>query len=160
MAGDEELFEDDAKPDEIEYEGYTGNAGPTLMYWYYKAVVVIWPKKLTLSITCKVGCDGVLDILECQATEKDPDVVRMLHDVLTYWESNNSRPVSMGFYWSDSVTSRLLELCLQVGGLEGFLPVHKTIFRRCQSLILVLMYSSEGLWLKVLGLLEKGQQPI
>lgn len=39
-------------PDEEEYEGYTGNAGPSQEYWYHVAALVIWPKKWTISIMC------------------------------------------------------------------------------------------------------------
>ena len=39
-----DLFdEDDDKPDEQQFEGYTGNAGPSLEYWYYRSAVVICP---------------------------------------------------------------------------------------------------------------------
>ncbi|KAG2428631.1 hypothetical protein HXX76_011338, partial [Chlamydomonas incerta] len=31
-------------PDEREYEGYTGNAGPSLTYTYHRALVVAWPR--------------------------------------------------------------------------------------------------------------------
>ena len=38
----DELFGED--PSKQDYEGYTGNAGPTLEYWYYRGVVVFWPR--------------------------------------------------------------------------------------------------------------------
>lgn len=41
---------DTGKPSEEEEEGYTGNAGMTLEYWYFHGAVVIWPKKAHLSI--------------------------------------------------------------------------------------------------------------
>lgn len=36
---------DDGEPDEKEAEGYTGNAGCTMDYWYRGAAVVVWDKK-------------------------------------------------------------------------------------------------------------------
>jgi hypothetical protein len=43
---EETLFDSDALPDEEEYEGYMGNYGPTVEYWYHRAVLVIWPRSL------------------------------------------------------------------------------------------------------------------
>jgi len=31
------------EPDDLEYEGYTGNAGQTLDYWYRRGAIVLWP---------------------------------------------------------------------------------------------------------------------
>lgn len=41
----QELFTRDAKPDEEEYEGYTGNEGATIECRYHKSMLVGWPKK-------------------------------------------------------------------------------------------------------------------
>ncbi|KAG2437784.1 hypothetical protein HXX76_005404 [Chlamydomonas incerta] len=40
----QELFPNGLQPDEREYEGYTGNAGPSLTYTYHRALVVAWPR--------------------------------------------------------------------------------------------------------------------
>lgn len=37
-------FEEDAGPDEVAYEGYLGNSGPSLDYWYHTAMLVIFPR--------------------------------------------------------------------------------------------------------------------
>ncbi|MEO1451065.1 MAG: 2OG-Fe(II) oxygenase, partial [Bacteroidota bacterium] len=37
----------EGKPSEYETEGYTGNAGMTVEYWYHYGAVVLWPKKWT-----------------------------------------------------------------------------------------------------------------
>ncbi len=42
-----------SQPDEEESEGYTGNAGCTMEYWYRKAAIVIWPKESLNAVLCK-----------------------------------------------------------------------------------------------------------
>lgn len=44
-------------PDEEEFEGYTGNAGPTLEYWYWKSVLVFWPRTNHLAIAKRAGVE-------------------------------------------------------------------------------------------------------
>lgn len=45
---DEGLFLEGTDPDELQYEGYMGNEGPTLEYFYHRAMVVVWPKTKTV----------------------------------------------------------------------------------------------------------------
>ncbi|KAG0618761.1 hypothetical protein M758_4G090300 [Ceratodon purpureus] len=45
---EEGLFEKKEDPDEFEYGPYTGNEGPSLEYFYHKALIVFWPKKKTV----------------------------------------------------------------------------------------------------------------
>jgi hypothetical protein len=40
-----DLFDSDSDPDDEEYEGYTGNEGPSLQYLYHRALLVIFPSK-------------------------------------------------------------------------------------------------------------------
>ena len=49
---------EDGKPDEEESEGYTGNAGCTMEYWYRKAAVILWPKQSLNSILCHYNLHG------------------------------------------------------------------------------------------------------
>ena len=44
---------DDGEPDEKESEGYTGNAGCTMEYWYRRAAVVLWPAEHDEDIRCR-----------------------------------------------------------------------------------------------------------
>ena len=39
----EALFHSDDEVDREDYEGYTGNVGPNVDYWYYRTCLVIWP---------------------------------------------------------------------------------------------------------------------
>ena len=47
------IFNDD--PDKQDVEAYTGNAGPTLEYWYWKSVVVFWPRTKQKKIVKQAG---------------------------------------------------------------------------------------------------------
>ena len=44
VLGGEQLFPEDRQPDQKKYEPYTGNEGPSLTYWYRRALVVVWPR--------------------------------------------------------------------------------------------------------------------
>jgi hypothetical protein len=45
-------------PDEMEAEGYTGNAGCTMDYWYRRAAVVLWAKEDEEKILCQYNFPG------------------------------------------------------------------------------------------------------
>ena len=49
---------DDGEPDEKESEGYTGNAGCTMEYWYRRAAVVLWPAEHDEDIRCHYNFSG------------------------------------------------------------------------------------------------------
>lgn len=53
-------------PDEKSGEGYTGNAGCTMEYWYRRAAVVIWPEGCEEEIRCSKNmadaCESLLDM--------------------------------------------------------------------------------------------------
>ncbi len=52
-----------AEPDEKEAEGYTGNAGCTMEYWYRRAAVVLWPSEEEESILCRYNLSGACEAL-------------------------------------------------------------------------------------------------
>ncbi|KXZ52696.1 hypothetical protein GPECTOR_9g742 [Gonium pectorale] len=62
LLGGDQLFRDE--PDTREYEGYTGNAGPELTYWYHRAVAVIWPRGRTTAPLEAAGMRVLLDELD------------------------------------------------------------------------------------------------
>jgi hypothetical protein len=118
----EGVFNEDDEADTVDYERYMGNYGPTLQEWYHTALLVIWPKKMSVSMAWHGGASGAVDIVETRAAEGDPDVVTMLRDVLSHWEGS---PGTVGRSNSsdDLVVSRLLKLCLAVGALEDVVRV-------------------------------------
>ena len=53
----------DFEPAETEYEGYTGNAGNTVDYWYRRAAVVLWPESDQLSMSFQLNYNESLENL-------------------------------------------------------------------------------------------------
>ncbi len=53
----------EAEPDEKEAEGYTGNAGRTMEYWYRRAAVVLWSAEDEETILCRYNLPGACEAL-------------------------------------------------------------------------------------------------
>ena len=104
------------EPDEKEYEeGHTGNAGSKLEYWYHRAMVVVWPKPLSVSVACKAGIPNALDLLESMLESNDMRFEDSLQEVIHYCENNHSEVWT--YSGGDSITARLLNLCLETDEL-------------------------------------------
>ena len=43
-----------------DYEGYMGNYGPTVEHFYYRALIVIWPRSLALKIALNAGVESAV----------------------------------------------------------------------------------------------------
>ncbi|MEO7100315.1 MAG: 2OG-Fe(II) oxygenase [Luteolibacter sp.] len=56
-------------PDEKEAEGYTGNAGCTMDYWYRRAAVVLWPTKDEEKILCHYNFGGACRMLSAMVSD-------------------------------------------------------------------------------------------
>lgn len=52
------------KPDQEEFEGYTGNAGMTLERWYHHAAVMLWPAEFRFDVLCEAGVESVVSGLD------------------------------------------------------------------------------------------------
>ena len=57
-------------PDEKESEGYTGNAGCTMDYWYRRAAIVLWPTEAGEEILCEYNFHGACQSLVRLAARK------------------------------------------------------------------------------------------
>ncbi|MCX6873452.1 MAG: 2OG-Fe(II) oxygenase [Verrucomicrobia bacterium] len=57
-------------PDEQESEGYTGNAGCTMDYWYRRAAIVLWAAEDQERILCQYNFRGACTMLEKLAAAK------------------------------------------------------------------------------------------
>ncbi|KAG0556322.1 hypothetical protein KC19_11G044100 [Ceratodon purpureus] len=117
-------FNEDDEADQVDYERYMGNYGPTLQEWYHTAMLVIWPKKKSISMAWAGGVSGALDVLETRAAEGDADIVTMLREVLSHCERELATILT-----SDLAVSRLLKLCLTVGGLEDVVRVFELLLK-------------------------------
>uniref|UniRef100_A0A7S2PCY9 Uncharacterized protein n=1 Tax=Leptocylindrus danicus TaxID=163516 RepID=A0A7S2PCY9_9STRA len=69
---------EDCDPDREEYEGFTGNAGPTLEYWYYKSAVVFWPRSKNLAVNKNADVSLVLSYLNCAPQTEVPSIATAL----------------------------------------------------------------------------------
>lgn len=57
------LFPDGADADERNYEGYTGNAGPTLQYVYHRAVAAVWLRSEAPHVAAEAGFSALAGLL-------------------------------------------------------------------------------------------------
>ena len=86
----EDIFEED--PDNEEYESYTGNAGPSLEYWYYRSAVVFWPYSKHLNIAQKAGLSYLTSLLLSKDTQQE-ELVQVAEIVVQIIEKEK-KPVS------------------------------------------------------------------
>ena len=59
----------DGKPDQEDYEGYTGNAGMTLERWYHRAAILVWPAEHRFDRLCQGGTENAVGGLEFMIQE-------------------------------------------------------------------------------------------
>ncbi len=78
---EDEIFSED--PSHKEYESYTGNAGPTLEYWYYRGAAVFWPRSMNVNIMKSAGMSFMLSYLE---TAPHPDKMSICKHIVTQLE--------------------------------------------------------------------------
>jgi len=61
-------------PTRQEYEGYTGSAGPTLDYWYYRSAVVFWPREMNMKVIESCGLSYMLSYLTVASAVEMSDI--------------------------------------------------------------------------------------
>jgi hypothetical protein len=54
----------EGEPDEKDAEGYTGNAGMEMTYWYHYAAVFLWPKKRHFEVLSSLEPDNKLEWID------------------------------------------------------------------------------------------------
>lgn len=86
VLGNSEVFS--KEPSDEDYEGYTGNAGPSLDYWYYTAVLVIWPLSKSIVLRCSsnfaAGVDMVFQLLKSNERNARTTALDTLWQVVDY----------------------------------------------------------------------------
>ncbi len=65
IIGDVEIGE--GEPDEQEEEGYTGNAGMTIEYWYHYGAVFLWPSRIHGNVLAMLDTNAKLQWLDFYA---------------------------------------------------------------------------------------------
>jgi len=88
-------------PIEKEAEGYTGNAGMTLQYWYHYGAVILWPKQQHAALIHSLDVPHKLEWLtyylqhwedaELHPQERTRQLLGDLEDQLAGWEGERSR---------------------------------------------------------------------
>jgi len=68
----ETMFGED--PTRQDYESYTGNAGPTLDYWYHVASVVFWPRSMNMKVLKSAGSSYVVSYLNVASPSEIPEL--------------------------------------------------------------------------------------
>jgi hypothetical protein len=92
------------EPVEKEAEGYTGNAGMTMRYWYHYGAIVLWPKEQHLSVLAGLSAGNQLewidyynkrwDLLEVEEKETARGLVERGFSQLRGNEENNFAPLA------------------------------------------------------------------
>lgn len=89
VANDELCFttpSQDFEPFEREHEGYTGNAGNTVDYWYHRAAVVLWPRGRAFVIRAKTQPRWALARIEkTLAARHREEALALARQLLPFW---------------------------------------------------------------------------
>lgn len=103
-----ELDEDDF--DDSAYEGWTGNAGQTIDYWYRRAAIVLWPRRAEVAMQFLYNYNAALASL--LALTKKPGNQAAVADTLA-----NAGSYLHQFKWDDPFPNRvqaLMQIALYV----------------------------------------------
>ena len=85
-----DLFtKDDHSPDKEEYHGYTGNAGPTLEYWYYRSAVVICPLQFVSNFANILGLTAMSSLCLVYKDSLPPMLIEVVAKNLVYVFNSN-----------------------------------------------------------------------
>jgi hypothetical protein len=119
--GEDEAFNEYDEPDKKEKEEYTGNAGPSVEYWYYKAFLVFWPK---VNSICLYSSAGLFSNAIAMVKESS-DLMKALSSLLESVEQNcKARQLT------DSNWASILQLCQ-----EDSMMIHTLRFIQKQQIM-------------------------
>jgi len=79
------------EPDEQDYEGYMGNYGPTVQYWYRRSAVVFWPRSLNNEVLSRAGQSFANSYLNVAPSS---EVLSIAKTVVKSIENGGSEPTS------------------------------------------------------------------
>ena len=111
----DELF-DDKDPSREEYESYTGNAGPTLDYWYYRGAVAFWPRSMNIKVMKKAGTPYMLSYLKAATSREKMDICNLIVKHLEEKKLHISSDILSGVCSNndDKLIARALKTCNRI----------------------------------------------
>lgn len=86
------------KPDEAEAEGFTGNAGCTMEYWYHRAAIVLWNPDDEIQILCQYDFNGACKMLLKLAKKSDSPRFQALAKVVAGNMAKETEHFCRGWY--------------------------------------------------------------
>jgi 2OG-Fe(II) oxygenase superfamily len=101
----------EGEPDEKEAEGYTGNAGMEMQYWYHYGAVFLWPKKYHADLLVSVPKDNQLEWIDYyngiwqNADDSEKIIAKDLIEKISTIESGSSKNLSY-----DAIANFLINL--------------------------------------------------
>ena len=105
---------------EVEFEGYTGNAGMTLDHWYRHATIFLWPEARHFEILCDRDSRLVVPVLRQMvsrwkgARPKDASLkescLRLATAIISRWGENSYRSYAADEPGRDNLLKSLAEL--------------------------------------------------
>lgn len=125
----------EGKPDQEDFEGYTGNAGMTLERWYHRAAVLLWPTRSRFDVLCEAGVPAAVGGLEQmvrrwkEAKKIDreslkPDCLEFARRIIENW-ADQKLHYGYGYRYSDDFDDEGDEFEDEV---RGFSPDDATAF--------------------------------
>ncbi|KAI0557479.1 hypothetical protein FGB62_298g07 [Gracilaria domingensis] len=81
---DREEFFDGLDPDREDFEGYTGNAGPTLAYFYHCTFLFILPRSKAFALACEESFQDVVRLVLRPADSGAADTAETLLEAVEY----------------------------------------------------------------------------
>ena len=91
-----EIILNEGEPEEKEAEGYTGNAGMEMRYWYHYGAVIFWPKKYQYDMLISLSTANKLEWIEYynqQWSEIKPSEITIIKKLVEEGFSNNDEKV-------------------------------------------------------------------
>lgn len=117
------LPNEEFKPFETEYEGYMGNYGNTVDYWYHRAAVIIWKKSDNFALSFLNDPNSVIkSLLEVRGA----DIKTQLEKLWLHWSERQCTLIDLKLLLElaisvddSSVAERILQYCSNISILRG-----------------------------------------
>ena len=104
-------------PSKEEYEGYTGNAGPTLEYWYYRGIVVFWPRgPINMRVVKTCGVPYMLSYISVAHSSEVSEISEELSELVEKGKVKLSAAILEGLLQAkdERLITKALKSCKQL----------------------------------------------